>query len=142
METQTDASSALSPIVGGKDTWDVVLNKDIRDSSKGPKILPTGTSIWAAAGWAGQVNGQTDWCQEGAIPHLIVESTQARARLYVHNIQPALACLPIFTAYFFAKLILRLFFLQAGGQVQDINTLLRHNIIEFRFPSIRLVSHP
>ena len=38
METQTDASSALSPIVGGKDTWDVVLNKDIRDSSKGTKI--------------------------------------------------------------------------------------------------------
>ena len=108
METQTDSSSAL--IVGGKDTWDVVLNKGIRDSSKGTQILATGTSIWAAAGWAGQVNGQTDWCQEGAIPLLIVESTQARARLYVHNIQPALACLPIFTAFVFAKLILGLFF--------------------------------
>ena len=59
-----------------------------RDSSKGTNICITHRNLYGQLD--GQVYGQTDWCQEGAIPLLIVESTQARrARLSVHNIQPA-----------------------------------------------------
>ena len=125
--------------MGRKDTWDVVRNKGMRDSSKGTKICISHRNLYGQLD--GQVYGQTDWCQEGAIPLLIVESTQARARLSVHNIQHAwIACLYslFFLYFFFAKQILRLL-LQTGGQVQDTN--LRYKILKSNFRSIFLGSH-